>query len=714
MRGSQRLVELVHAGVDLVAALVDLFEQVLLGDRLDARHGALLVDDGLCHLVGALRHGRPYLATRHVAHRAALDVQQLAVLLELHLAAALHLDARQHAKLLEQRHILVLDKRRHRVHGRCQVQKPTALGLVEPLVGIPIAVEDDVLVRGQGLAHPGKRRLLEVCGSLDAGVEVLQRLGHRRVQHRVAIREVHLAARHAELELVAREGKRRGAVAVRVVDEEVRQGLDAQVHVGVLGARVLLAVDQRLDHVPQLVAQEDGDDGRRRLVGAQAVVVARTGHRRAQDVLVVVHGLDRGREKHQEAQVAHGGFARVEQVHPVGGNRPVVVLAAAVDALEGLLVLQADQSVVACDGLHQLHHQQVLVDGAIRYGEDRRQLVLRGRDLVVLGLGRHAQLPQRVVELFHEVVHRRADRAKVVLLKLLTLARRRAKQRAAREYQVLALLVVLFFDEEVLLLGAHGRDDARYVDAEMRERLHRLVRDGLHAAQKRRLLVERLAGIRAKRCGDAQDLVFDESVAGRIPSRVAAGLEGGADAAAGKRRRVRLALNQLLAGEGHDGVPVAFRVEKGVVLFGGDAREGLEPVRVVGRAVFDRPLLHGVRHDVCHLDIKRQALVDGLGEDLVGGLGQALLHGVVVENERSVLFVDASHERPSLRLQVRGFGHCHSRGDLFRGVFAFVNTRRNRKRARRAADGEKGARCGVGAKIGEGGGAAPPAPARRL
>ena len=41
----------------------------------------------------------------------------------------------------------------------------------------------------------------------------------------------------------------------------------------------------------------------------------------------------------------------------------------------------------------------------------------------------------------------------------------------------------------------------------------------------------------------------DERRAGRVPRRVAAGLEGGADAAAREARRVGLALDQLLAGE---------------------------------------------------------------------------------------------------------------------------------------------------------------------
>ncbi len=101
------------------------------------------------------------------------------------------------------------------------------------------------------------------------------------------------------------------------------------------------------------------------------------------------------------------------------------------------------------------------------------------------------------------------------------------------------------------------------------------------------LLVERLARVGAKRSGDAQHLVFDERVAGRVPGGVAAGLEGGAQTAAGEGGGVRLALDELLARKGHDGAAVVLRVDERIVLLGGDAGERLEPVRVVRGAVFD-------------------------------------------------------------------------------------------------------------------------------
>ena len=255
----------------------------------------------------------------------------------------------------------------------------------------------------------------------------------------------------------------------------------------------------------------------------------RNGH--AQQLLVVVDRLDDARQEHQEAQVVHGRFAGVKKVRLAGGNGPVVVLARTVDAIERLLVLQAHQAVMAGQQAHLFHGQQVLVDGAVGVREQRRQLVLRGGNLVVLGLRRHAQLPQLAVQLLHELVDGGADGAEVMFLELLALQRGVAEQRAARHDEVGALRVVLLADQEVLLLGADGGDHAIDMLAEQRQHALGLLVDSAHGAQQRGFLVKRLAGIAAERGGDAQHLVLDERVAGGIPCRVAAGLERGAQAA---------------------------------------------------------------------------------------------------------------------------------------------------------------------------------------
>ena len=117
-------------------------------------------------------------------------------------------------------------------------------------------------------------------------------------------------------------------------------------------------------------------------------------------------------------------------------------------------MLQAHQAVVAGQKLHLLHVSRFSSTARFVSAKMGSQLVLGRSHLVVLGLRGNAQRPQLIVELLHELVHRGANGAEVVLLQLLALHRRIAEQRAAREHDVEALLIVLLGDEEVLLLGA--------------------------------------------------------------------------------------------------------------------------------------------------------------------------------------------------------------------------------------------------------------------
>ena len=188
----------------------------------------------------------------------------------------------------------------------------------------------------------------------------------------------------------------------------------------------------RQERLLELGAEEDRDDRRRRLVGAEAVILAGVGDRRAQQLLVRVDGLDDGRAEEQEQQVLVRRVARLEQVDArVGAHRPVVVLARAVDAGERLLVQQADEPVAAGDVLHDLHRQLLVVGADVGVLEDRRDLVLGRRDLVVAGLDRHAELGQLLLGLEHAGQHALGDRAEVVVVELLALRRLGAEQRAA-------------------------------------------------------------------------------------------------------------------------------------------------------------------------------------------------------------------------------------------------------------------------------------------
>ena len=108
----------------------------------------------------------------------------------------------------------------------------------------------------------------------------------------------------------------------------------------------MLFVDECLHDGRKRVAQEDGDDGRRRLVGTEAVIVSGRGDGHAQEVCVLVDGGYQAGEEHEELQVVLRMWARLKQVLAVGRKRPVVMLARAVDVLKRLLVLQAHEAMV--------------------------------------------------------------------------------------------------------------------------------------------------------------------------------------------------------------------------------------------------------------------------------------------------------------------------------------------------------------------------------
>ena len=235
------------------------------------------------------------------------------------------------------------------------------------------------------------------------------------------------------------------------------------------------------------------------------------------------------------------------------GQRPVVVLARAVDAGERLLVQQAREAVLRRHPLQHLHRHHLVIDGDVGVLEDRRDLVLARRDLVVARLHRHADLEQLELGLGHARQHALGDRAEVLVFHLLPLRRLRAEERAARVDQIGAREVEVAIDQEVLLLGTAGREHALGGRAEQLEHADRLLRDRLHRAQQRRLLVERLAGPADERGRDDERRAVAVDVqprrARRIPRRVAARLERGAHAARREARRIGLALDQLLAAE---------------------------------------------------------------------------------------------------------------------------------------------------------------------
>ena len=246
---------------------------------------------------------------------------------------------------------------------------------------------------------------------------------------------------------------------------------------------------------------------------------------------------------------------------------------------------------------------------------------------MVLGLGQNAELPEFLVQILHERGHARLDGAEIMVVQLLPLRRLRAEERAARVEQVLALIVKRLVDEEIFLLRADRR--AHSPDGGVAEELQNaqaLLVDGLHGAQQRGFLVERLAAVGTERGRDIEHMILDEREGRRVPCGVASGLKRGAQTAGGEAGRVRLALNQLLAGKLHDNAAACGGRDERVVLLRRDAGHGLEPVGKMRRAELNGPVLHGIGHDVSRSQIEPLALVNGSINVLEYLFRQLLLH----------------------------------------------------------------------------------------
>ena len=209
-----------------------------------------------------------------------------------------------------------------------------------------------------------------------------------------------------------------------------------------------------------------------------------------------------------------------------------------------------------------------------------------------------------------------------MVFKLLVLRGRGPEHGASGLEQIRPLHVEAAVDEEVLLLRAERHRDASVRLAKVCHEAAERLLERLHGAEERRLRVKRLAAVRAERGGDAERravrVALDERGTRGVPRRVAARLKGGTEAARREAGGVRLAADQVLAAERLHGLRGAARLHEAVVLLGGAAREGLEPVGEVRGALRERPVLHRVRHVVRDGRVEGLALVDR-GEELRGG-----------------------------------------------------------------------------------------------
>ena len=588
---------------------------------------------------GVFDHRRDDLLAGHVDHGAGLNVNRFRVAFIFDLHPGFQLRPGEYPELAEQLHRLFRNQVGDGVHHGGDIGKASAGRFLHPLGSVAVSVEHDPLMFGEILLDQVVNILLKILSLLQLIAGLTEGLRHDGVQHNVGRGDGISGSHHTELEFVSGKGKGGGAVPVCGVLGKIRQGA----HTGLEHASRLAPGggsrgDQLGNHVLQLFSQKYGDNGRGRLVGSQTVVISRISRRLPQQFRMLVHRFQNAGQHQQKLDILMGRFARIQHVDAVIRNDgPVVVLAGTVDPGKGLFVKQALHAVLGGHPFQGLHDNLVVVHRHIGHRVDGSQLVLGRRHLVVLGLGGHAQLPQLQVHIPHKGSHSLADGAEIVIVQLLPLGRHGAKKGTAGIDQVFSLLEYLGVHQEILLLRSHGGSHFSGCGIpEQAQQTQRLGIDGLHGAQQGRLKVQGLSRVGAERRGNTQDRsrrVLSHKGRGRaVPGRIASGLKGGPQSAGGKRRSVRFSLDQLFAGKLHQDRAVrSGSGDKRIMLLRRHACQGLEPVGIVGGALLDGPLLHGLRHCLRHNGIQLFALIYGLMKLFINLLRQPLLHHLVAE-----------------------------------------------------------------------------------
>ena len=313
------------------------------------------------------------------------------------------------------------------------------------------------------------------------------------------------------------------------------------------------------------------------------------------------------------------------------------MLTGTVHTVEGLLVQEHYETVLAGDAVHQVHDNLVLVVGQVGLAIDGRQFKLVGRHLVVAGLERNAQTVAGNLQITHESGHARRDGGEVVVVQLLVLGRTVAEEGAAGNHQVCAGGIETLIHEEVLLLPAQVGVDLGHSGVEIFADGHGGVTHGLQGLLERGLVVQGFACVGNKDSRDAEGVVQDENRRGGIPGRISAGFERGTDAAAGERRGVRFLLGQHFPVEGFNDTAFSVVIDQGVVLLGRSFRQGLEPVGNMGYTVLDGPLLHAAGHAVRGFAVQGFAAFDAGEKGLEAICIKIFAHLFAVEDQLSIV-----------------------------------------------------------------------------
>ena len=385
----------------------------------------------------------------------------------------------------------------------------------------------------------------------------------------------------------------------------------------------------------QFSTDKHGQDSRRRFICSAGAAVIRFGRNgETQNILIIIHCLYHSAKHQKETRIFGRRISRLEKIFSlVCGNGPVVVFPTPIDPFKRLFMEEADHVILSGDLLHCLHGKLVVVDCYVGCCIYAGKFMLPRSCFIVLRLCHDTELPEFFVQLLHKRGNTGFDRPKIMIRQLLAFRGQCAKKGTPGINQVFALVINSFVDEKIFLFGADRRPDRfRCMIAKQTNNPQALAIDCLHGAKKRCLHVKCFAPVGTESRRNAEDIVFQESIGGRIPGSISPRFKCCTKAARRKARCIRLSLNQFTAGKIHQNLSVAGRGNKAVMFFCGNPCHRLEPVRKMGGSFFDSPFLHSICDDICRFRAQPFSFIfcpENLRKNI---FRQALLHNSFVKN----------------------------------------------------------------------------------
>ena len=321
------------------------------------------------------------------------------------------------------------------------------------------------------------------------------------------------------------------------------------------------------------------------------------------------------------------------------------MLAAAVDALERLLVEENLEFMLLCNLAHHNHQEHVLVYCSGNLREYGCALELVGRNLVMTCLKRNSKFVGLCLEVLHEGGHAGRNGTEVMVRQLLVLGRCMPDYGTVAKLQVRAGVEKGLVYKEVLLLKADVYGNALY--ALVKELGYGCSRNiqGLDRAQVGHLHIQCLSGIRYEYGRYTKCSVKDESGGVGVPCGIAPGLEGVAKAAVWEAGSVRFLLNQGAAFETLHRVSV-LKGNESLMFFGRRACHRLEEVGVMGSSTLNCPGLHSGCNLVRNLAVDLVAGLTSLQHRTVGGIGHIFAHSF----QREYVLAEVRGYRPVNRI----------------------------------------------------------------